>query len=120
MDNIQATNDFGTYLDEFCSKEILNINKKYKLKLVIKIAYDSNDKFYRYGIDGMHNSSSGWGFGYAPGKDDKKYLTAEEARQAAIIEIANKHSYYCFGKSIKDILIEAGYLQSVNNISLWD
>jgi hypothetical protein len=68
----------------------------------------------------MHNSSSGLGFGYAPGKDDKKYLTAEEARQAAIIEIANKHSYYCFGKSIKDILIEAGYLQSVNNISLWD
>lgn len=76
MDNIKATNDCGIYLDEFCNRETLNI--------------------------------------------DKKYLTAEEARQAAIIEIANKHSYYCFGKSIKDILIEAGYLQSVNNISLWD
>lgn len=102
MDNIKATNDCGIYLDEFCNRETLNIDKKYKLEIIIKIAYDPNDKFYRYG------------------KDDKKYLTAEEARQAAIIEIANKHSYYCFGKSIKDILIEAGYLQSVNNISLWD
>ena len=37
--------------------------------------------------------------------DDKKYLTAEEAIDSTI-EIANKHSYYCFGKSIKDILIE--------------
>lgn len=120
MDNIKATNNCGIYLDEFCNRETLNINKKYKLEIIIKIAYDPNDKFYRYGIGCMHNSSSGWGFGYAPGKDDKKYLTVEEAKQAAIIEIADRHSYCCFGKTLRDILIEAGYLQAVNSISLWD
>lgn len=76
MDNIKATNNCGIYLDEFCNREPLNINKK--------------------------------------------YLTVEEAKQAAIIEIADKHSYCCFGKTLRDILIEAGYLQPVNSISLWD
>lgn len=104
MDNIKITNDCGIYLDEFCNRDTLNIDKKYKLEIIIKIAYDPNDKFYRY----------------APGKDDKKYLTVEEAKQAAIIEIADKHSYCCFGKTLRDILIEAGYLQPVNSISLWD
>ena len=75
MDNIKATNNCGIYLDEFCNRETLNINKKYKLEIIIKIAYDPNDKFYRYGIGCMHNSSSGWGFGYAPGK----YLTCDSS-----------------------------------------
>lgn len=28
MDNIKATNNCGIYLDEFCNRETLNINKK--------------------------------------------------------------------------------------------
>lgn len=110
------------YMDTVPYNVITKIEKENEQKRLVrlKIAYDPNDKFYRYGISCMHNSSSGWGFGYAPGKDDKKYLTVEEAKQAAIIEIADRHSYCCFGKTLRDILIESGYLQPVNSISLWD
>jgi hypothetical protein len=96
-------NEFGIYLDKCCTVEKLDIPKKYKLSVEIRISYDIEDGKCRYGVNVEYTRDGFTGWGFYPSKEDNPYNSYKEAKNEALYAISERDF-------IKNILIETGYL----------
>ncbi|WP_110955738.1 ParB/RepB/Spo0J family partition protein [Anaerosinus massiliensis] len=88
--------------EEHSITEELILPKSHKTQAKIRIKYFSEDGKYRYGIDCQTRNS---GYVYSPSMYKKPYNTKEEARAAALNEMA------AWNEEIKKSLISVGYIE---------